>query len=101
MQLELNEEQQRFQQEMRAYFTKVAEEIGGSDEPEGGSRYKDYIARLGDDGMLGIGWPVEYGGQGRSPLEQFIWFDEAERAYAPTLLVTLNTVGPTLMRFGT
>ena len=35
---------------------------------------------MGADGWLGIGWPKEYGGQGRSPIEQFIFFDEAQRA---------------------
>src|SRR5205085_729865 len=38
---------------------------------------------------------------GRSPVEQFIFFDEATRAGAPVPLVTLNTVGPTLMTYGT
>jgi 3-oxocholest-4-en-26-oyl-CoA dehydrogenase alpha subunit len=100
MQLELNEEQQRFQQEMRAYFTKVAEEIGGAGEPEGGSRYKDYIARLGDDGMLGIGWPVEYGGKARPLVEQLIFVEESHRAGVPLPLLTLNSVGPTIMALG-
>jgi len=56
---------------------------------------------MGDDGWLGVGWPKEYGGQGRTPAEQFIFYDEAQRAGVPMPLVTLNTVGPTLMRFGT
>ena len=51
--------------------------------------------------MLGLGWPVEYGGQGRGPDEQFVFFDEAYRAGAPVSMVTLNTVGPTLMKYGT
>ena len=56
---------------------------------------------MGADGWLGVGWPKEYGGQGRSPIEQFIFFDEAERAGAPVPMLTINTVGPTIMRFGT
>jgi alkylation response protein AidB-like acyl-CoA dehydrogenase len=56
---------------------------------------------MGADGWLGIGWPTEHGGQGRPPTDQFIFFDEAQRAGAPVPFVTLNTVGPTLMRFGT
>ena len=35
------------------------------------------------DGWLGIGWPKEYGGQGREPIEQFIFFDESMRAGRP------------------
>jgi 3-oxocholest-4-en-26-oyl-CoA dehydrogenase alpha subunit len=100
MQLELTEEQQRFQQEMRAYFTQVAEEIGGSDQPEGGSHYKDYIKRLGDDGMLGLGWPEEFGGKGRPLVEQLIFVEESHRAQVPLPLLTLNSVGPTLMAMG-
>ena len=56
---------------------------------------------MGSDGWLGIGWPEEYGGQGRSVLEQYVFFDEASRAGAPVPMIALNTVGPTIMRFGT
>lgn len=40
-------------------------------------------------------------GQGRGADEQFVFFDEAYRAGAPVSMVTLNTVGPTLMKYGT
>jgi alkylation response protein AidB-like acyl-CoA dehydrogenase len=55
---------------------------------------------MGADGWLGIGWPEEYGGQGRPATDQFIFYDEVQRAGAPVPFVTLNTVGPTLMRYG-
>jgi alkylation response protein AidB-like acyl-CoA dehydrogenase len=66
-----------------------------------GDAYRELVRQMGDDGWLGVGWPKEYGGQGRTPAEQFIFYDEAQRAGVPMPLVTLNTVGPTLMRFGT
>ncbi len=44
---------------------------------------------------------AEYGGQGFSAIEQHIFFEEAKRVNAPVPLVTLNAVGPTLVRFGT
>jgi alkylation response protein AidB-like acyl-CoA dehydrogenase len=53
------------------------------------------------DGWAGIGWPKEYGGQGKGPIEQFIFFDESMRAGAPVPMLTINTVGPTIMQFGT
>ncbi len=56
---------------------------------------------MGTDGWLGIGWPKEYGGQGRPATDQFIFFNEVQRARAPFPFVTLNTVGPMLMRHGT
>ena len=56
---------------------------------------------MGADGWLGIGWPKEWGGQGRSAIEQFIFFDESMRSGAPVPMLTINTVGPTIMNFGT
>jgi len=56
---------------------------------------------MGRDGWLGIGWPTEWGGQGRSAIEQFIFFDESMRSGAPVPMLTINTVGPTIMNFGT
>ncbi|MCY3910456.1 MAG: acyl-CoA dehydrogenase family protein, partial [bacterium] len=61
---------------------------------------REIFRQLGRDGMLGIGWPQAYGGQGRSAIEQFIFFDEAQRSGCPMPFVTLNTVGPTLMAHG-
>ena len=49
---------------------------------------------MGADGWLGIGWPVEHGGQGRGPIEQLIFFDEASRAEASS---SSRTSGGTLM----
>src|SRR5258708_14653356 len=59
------------------------------------------VRQMGADGWLGIGWPKEWGGQGRSAIEQFIFFDESMRSGAPVPMLTINTVGPTIMNFGT
>ncbi|MFF2716499.1 acyl-CoA dehydrogenase family protein [Streptomyces sp. NPDC058011] len=99
MHLAPTERQQQLRTELRAYFAAVL--------PEGGGRCDDLdeqrrlLRRIGADGMLGLGWPVAYGGQGRGPDEQFVFFEEAYRAGAPVSMVTLNTVGPTLMKYGT
>lgn len=63
--------------------------------------YKEVIRQIGTDGWLGIGWPKEYGGQARSMIEQLIFTDVAAVAGVPIPYLTLNTVGPTIMRFGT
>jgi len=67
----------------------------------GGPLYSAAMERLGRDGWLGFGWPESVGGQGRSPMEEFIFFDEAHRSGFPIPLLTLCTVGPTLIAHGT
>jgi alkylation response protein AidB-like acyl-CoA dehydrogenase len=56
---------------------------------------------MGADGWLAIGWPKEYGGRGGSALDSLIFADEAAIAGAPVPFLTINTVGPTIMKFGT
>ena len=63
--------------------------------------YQEVIRQIGADGWLGIGWPEEYGGQARSMVEQLIFTDAAAVAGVPIPYLTLNTVGPTIMRYGT
>ncbi|MFJ3294783.1 acyl-CoA dehydrogenase family protein [Streptomyces bacillaris] len=99
MHLAPTERQQRLRTELRAYFASVLPAAEGWRGDPGEQRR--LLRRIGADGMLGLGWPVVYGGQGRGPDEQFVFFDEAYRAGAPVSMVTLNTVGPTLMKYGT
>src|ERR1700734_818834 len=104
MHLEETPEQLALRAELREYFADViTDEIRHAldFEPEGGAVYRSVVRRMGKDGWLGIGWPKEYGGQGRPATDQFIFFDETRRAGAPFPFVTINTVGPTIMRFGT
>ena len=68
---------------------------------EGGDLYRDTIRQIGRDGWLALGWPKEHGGQGYAATEQLIFFEEANIAGAPLPFVTISTVGPALMEFGT
>ncbi len=103
MQIDLTVDQRALRDELRDYFTGLmtaerrAELVGGE---AGGKAYRAVVRQMGADGWLGVGWPAEWGGQGRTPLEQYLFYDEANRAGVPLPLVTLNTVGPTLMAFG-
>ena len=104
MDLEETADQQALRKELRAYFDammtpSVRAELGVVG--EGSPAFRRLVRRMGADGWLGIGWPVEHGGQGRPATDQFIFFDEVQRAEAPFPFVTVNTVGPTIMRFGT
>jgi len=96
--LALTDEQLALQAELRTYFADLA---AATSVAGGRPDYVATIKRMGDDGWLGIGWPTEYGGQGRSAIEQYIFFDESMRAGAPVPMLTINTVGPTIMDFGT
>ncbi|ORT56802.1 acyl-CoA dehydrogenase family protein [Streptomyces sp. CB03238] len=104
MHLEYTPEQHRLRAELRAYFAGLVPEGAhpGDADPTARKRfYRATIRRLGADRWLGVGWPEEYGGRGLTPMEQFIFFDEAAQAGVPLPLMALNTVGPTIMRFGT
>ncbi|BBX03754.1 acyl-CoA dehydrogenase [Mycolicibacterium moriokaense] len=68
---------------------------------EGGAAMTECRRALGEAGLLGVAWPVEYGGSGLTALEQYIFAEEARRVRAPLPFVTLNTVGPTLIQYGT
>ncbi|WP_327155755.1 acyl-CoA dehydrogenase family protein [Streptomyces tubercidicus] len=89
--------QERLRAELRSYFRELLPD-GPVENP---AEQRAVLRRIGADGMLGLGWPTAYGGQGRGPDEQFVFFDEAYRAGAPVSMVTLNTVGPTMMKYGT
>lgn len=96
--------QQEQRRELRAYFAALLpqderREVGEAG--AGGPRFREVVRMLGRDGWLGVGWPTEYGGRGLGAEEQFVFYDEVQRAGVPFPLVTINTVGPTLMEFGT
>jgi 3-oxocholest-4-en-26-oyl-CoA dehydrogenase alpha subunit len=92
-------DQQELKKELRAYFVRLVDEVEGSKDEE--STYTHYIRRMGEDGWLGLGWPIEYGGQARGPIDQMIFVEESHWAGVPLPLLTLNSVGPTLMALGT
>src|SRR5690606_35798873 len=94
----------RLRAELREYFAGLLPEDvrrRAGEQGVGGDRFREIVKMLGNDGWLGYGWPVEYGGQGKSIAEQYVFFDEVQRAGLPFPFVTVNTVGPTLMRYGT
>jgi len=59
--------------------------------------------RLYDAGYVGMGWPVEYGGRGATPLRQAVVADEMARAGAPAPInpLGIGIVGPTIIVHGT
>lgn len=105
MDIELTPEQKRFEREIFAYLKRsitpeLEEELVTQVEGEG-PICRALVRQLGRDGWMGIGWPKEYGGQDRTPIEQYIFFDLALGYFRiPIPMLTLMTVGPTLMKVG-
>ncbi len=104
MEIGYTPEQEKLRDTLREYYAQlltpeIEAELAVS---EGiGPTVRSVVKQMASDGWLGIGWPTEFGGQGRSAIEQFIFFDESMQAGAPVPMLTINTVGPTIMEFGT
>jgi alkylation response protein AidB-like acyl-CoA dehydrogenase len=103
MRLAYSPEHEKLRQELRAYYAKLLtpENKAMIRRSEGvGPEVRKIVLQMGADGWLGIGWPKEYGGRGMTPIEQFIFFDESMRAGAPVPMLTVNSVAPTIMQYG-
>jgi hypothetical protein len=104
MEIGYTPEQEAMRSELRAYYDKLLDPATVAELTAAhgtGASPRRIWKQMCTDGWAGIGWPKEYGGQGRSAIEQFIFFDESMRAGAPVPMLTLNSVGPTIMAFGT
>ena len=105
MHLAYTPEQERLRQELQAYFAglmtpEIRAALQGGDYGDGGA-YKEAVRQLGRDGWLALSWPEAYGGRDAPMMDQLIFLDEAAAAGVPVPFLTINTVGPTIMRYGT
>ena len=105
MHLALSAEQLALRDELQKYFAGLMTEDRvarlGKGEHAGGPAFREIVRQMGADGWLGVGWRKEWGGQGFTPIEQLIFFEESNAAGVPLPFVTLNTVGPALQAYGT
>jgi len=108
MRISYTPEQEELRRELRSYFAKLMtperqealfSTSGG--EIGTGNVYRETVAQMGKDGWLTLSWPKEYGGQARSPMDGLIFTDEAAIAGAPVPFLTINSVAPTIMAYGT
>jgi len=64
---------------------------------------KAWHQKLYEGGLIGMGWPREYGGQSATPMQQAIAADELARINAPPAMngLGISIVGPTIIVHGT
>ena len=101
--IDLTAEQRALRAELRSYFENclTADQRAAIAEDPFGPAYLEHCKRLGRDGMLGVALPEEYGGRGYGPVEQTIFATEIARAEVSYPLITLNSVAPTILQYGT
>ena len=81
MYIDFTPEQKALRQELREYYRKLLtpdlrRRLDEQWDELGGPAFREAMGRMGKDGWLVIGWPEEYGGQGRGHIEEFIFWDE-------------------------
>jgi alkylation response protein AidB-like acyl-CoA dehydrogenase len=67
------------------------------------TRLRAWQKTMYEAGYVGLDWPVQSGGRGKSVVEQLILYQEMARAESPQLVNRggVSMLGPTLMKYGT
>jgi len=105
MQLELSDEDQKFREEMRTFFTtEVPQELRDT-VIEGRELSADQIREsqrvLNKAGLAVPHWPEEWGGRGWTELQRHIWNEEMQAAGVPApLAFNASMIGPVIAQFG-
>ncbi len=85
MDFRLGEKSEVFRKEAREFLREVlTPEVLERCHRTGVQHDEGFAAAMRDKGWLAPGWPVEYGGQGRDPMEVLAFSEEMARANAPT-----------------
>lgn len=106
MDISYTTDQHRLRRELRDYFAQLMSPerreafTSTTGEYGHGNAYREIVAEMGRDGWLTLGWPEEFGGHARPMIEQLIFTDEAAIAGVPVPFLTVNSVAPTIMAFG-
>ena len=105
MDFAFTEEQERFRQEVRSF---LEDEIRrGVFKPACDAWIQgfspEFTKTMAQKGWIGLSWPKEFGGQGRSNVDRFILTEELLRYGAPTALHWFadRQIGRAIMHFGT
>ncbi len=78
--------------------------VGSLDAVDARGFVEEWRSRLYKNGLLGLNWPVEYGGQGRSNLEVVVFAEECAKYGVPagtySDVLSIKLFGNTLLRWG-
>jgi alkylation response protein AidB-like acyl-CoA dehydrogenase len=103
--LDYTAEEEAFRQELRGWL--AANAPADPRPPEDDEERREFQGawqrRLAEARWIGIQWPVAYGGRDATLKQQILYTEEMARARAPGVLdpVSVNIVGPTVIRYGT
>lgn len=106
MRIAYTPQQEQLREELRDYFARLitperrAALSSQTGEYGQGNVYREVVQEMGRDGWLTLAWPKEFGGQDRPTMDQLIFTDEAAIAGAPVPFLTINSVAPTIMHYG-
>ncbi len=85
MDLSFSPEQERFRQEVRAFCREAVDpNMRARLEARHEEHDPTFYRQIADRGWIGMQWPPEYGGQGRSHVDMAIFYEEMGYARAPT-----------------
>ncbi|MEU8803246.1 acyl-CoA dehydrogenase family protein [Spirillospora sp. NPDC048819] len=105
MDIEDSAEGAAFRGEVRAFVSARRDElsIGRGAAPERVPDLRRAQALLHSAGLVGVTWPVEYGGRGGTPVQKVIVEQELDRAEVPRLIgwIGVGMCGPAIMAHGT
>jgi pimeloyl-CoA dehydrogenase large subunit len=106
MDLRFTDDELRFRDEVRAFMKSALPEPIRRKMVEGHRVDKDELVEwqriLNQKGWAVPHWPVEWGGQDWTPVQQYIFGDELQQAPAPApLAFGVSMVGPVIIQFGT
>ena len=106
MDFELDSDQRAWRDEVRAFLREnvteglVRERAERGFEHPGG-HLASFKKKVGEKGWWGLNWPTEYGGLGLGPVYQHILVNEFEYWGVPGPDLTVTSVAPMIMRYGT
>ncbi len=104
MEFALTPEQEKFASDLEDYIkdhmTPELEADLEKQDMDKGPAHTAFIRQMGKDGWLGVGWPTEFGGQGRTAIEQHLFSEIMSYGGIALPEMALNAVGPALMRVG-